>query len=156
MAQHVSNDTPLIIKSSKTVIAASGFTHGCGCRQLSWLRHDSCRQPQMYVKPEAAITVFELLMMSGMSLETCWAIKKHWHNKLYYTVASCSLFLYDLHYKLYPVSLPALPCSAAADGKSLITHYGFYNYAKPCFQFPTRNQRNLYVQDGTESSVVWQ
>jgi hypothetical protein len=30
-----------------------------------------CRQPQTYVKPEAAITVFELLMMSGVSLETC-------------------------------------------------------------------------------------
>jgi hypothetical protein len=28
-------------------------------------------QPQTYVKPEAAITVFELLMMSGVSLETC-------------------------------------------------------------------------------------
>jgi hypothetical protein len=34
------------------------------------LRHDSCRQPQTYVKPEAAITVFELLMTSGVSLET--------------------------------------------------------------------------------------
>jgi len=30
----------------------------------------SCRQPQTYVKPEAAITVFELLMMRGVSLET--------------------------------------------------------------------------------------
>jgi len=29
----------------------------------------SCRQPQTYVKPEAAITVFELLMMSGASLK---------------------------------------------------------------------------------------
>jgi len=27
-------------------------------------------QPQTYVKPEAAITVFELLMMSDVSLET--------------------------------------------------------------------------------------
>jgi hypothetical protein len=35
------------------------------------LSHDNCRQPQPYVKPEAAITVFELLMMSGVSLETC-------------------------------------------------------------------------------------
>jgi hypothetical protein len=34
-------------------------------------------------------------MMSGVSLETCWGIKKHWSNKLYYTVASCWLFLYD-------------------------------------------------------------
>jgi hypothetical protein len=33
--------------------------------------HDSCQQPQQYVKPEAAITVFELLMMSGVLLETC-------------------------------------------------------------------------------------
>jgi len=56
----------------------------------------SCRQPQTYVKPEAAITVFELLLMSGVPLETRWAIKKHWNNKFYYTVASCWLFLYDL------------------------------------------------------------
>jgi len=27
-------------------------------------------QPQMYVKPEAANTVFELLMMGGVSFET--------------------------------------------------------------------------------------
>jgi len=33
--------------------------------------------------------------MSGVSLETCWAIKKHWNNKFYYTVASCWLFIYD-------------------------------------------------------------
>ena len=33
--------------------------------------HDNGRQPQTYVKPEAANTVFELLMMSDVSLETC-------------------------------------------------------------------------------------
>jgi len=39
---------------------------------VEWpLNHDSCRQPQTYVKPEAAITVFELLMMGVVSLETC-------------------------------------------------------------------------------------
>ena len=32
---------------------------------------DSGRQPQTYVKPEAAITIVELLKMSGVSLETC-------------------------------------------------------------------------------------
>jgi hypothetical protein len=48
-----------------------------------------------YVKPEAAITVFELLMISGVSPETCWAIKKHWNNKFYYTVASCWFFLWE-------------------------------------------------------------
>jgi hypothetical protein len=49
----------------------------------------SCWQPQTYVKPGVAITVHELLIMSGVSLETCWAIKKHWNNKFHYTVASC-------------------------------------------------------------------
>jgi len=31
----------------------------------------SGRQPKTYVKPEAAITVFELLMMGSVSSETC-------------------------------------------------------------------------------------
>jgi len=35
----------------------------------------------------------ELLMMSGMPLETCWASSKLWNNKFYYKVASCWLFL---------------------------------------------------------------
>jgi hypothetical protein len=66
---------------------------------LEWLSHCSGnRQPKTYVKPEAAITVFELLMMSGVLPETCWAIKKHWNNKFYYTVASCWSFLWDLYY----------------------------------------------------------
>jgi len=60
----------------------------------------SCQLPatQTHVKQEAAITFFELLMMSGVSLGTCSAIKTHWNNKFYYTVASCWLFLYDLYY----------------------------------------------------------
>jgi hypothetical protein len=29
------------------------------------------RQPNTYVKPEAVITVFDLLMMGGVSPETC-------------------------------------------------------------------------------------
>jgi len=51
------------------------------------------RQLKTYVKPEAEITVFELLMMGGVLPETCRAIKKHWNNKFYYTVASCWFFL---------------------------------------------------------------
>jgi hypothetical protein len=38
--------------------------------ELSWLNHDSFQQTQTYVKSEAAITVFELMVMSGVSLET--------------------------------------------------------------------------------------
>jgi hypothetical protein len=64
--QLVSSDTPLVIRSSKTAILASVFTYVCGCRPLS-----SSRQSQTYVKTEAAIAVFKLLMMSGVTLETC-------------------------------------------------------------------------------------
>jgi hypothetical protein len=35
----------------------------------------------------------ELLMMSGIPLETCWAFNERWNNKFCYRVASCWLFL---------------------------------------------------------------
>jgi metal-dependent HD superfamily phosphatase/phosphodiesterase len=61
---------------------------------LRWLSHRSGNwQPKTYVKPNAAITVFELLMMGGVSPETCREIKKRWNNKFYYTVLSCWFFL---------------------------------------------------------------
>ena len=104
-AQHVSGILMPIIRSLSTAVAASGLPlergssiavgRGRSDRTDHDQQHCRCRQPQMYVKPEAAITVFELLMMSGVSLETCWAIKKHWNNKFYYTVASCWLYLWD-------------------------------------------------------------
>jgi hypothetical protein len=61
----------------------------------------SQRQPSTkitHVKSEFAITVFELLMMDGVSPETRWVIKKQWNNKFYYTVASCWYFLWVLYY----------------------------------------------------------
>jgi hypothetical protein len=54
-----------------------------------WLSHRSGRQLKTYVKPEARITVFELLMIGGVSPQTCWAIKKHLDNKFHYTLTSC-------------------------------------------------------------------
>jgi len=68
IAQHVSSDTALIIRSSKTVIAASGFTY-CNEEILLTLYNVILKYISLlkYVKPEATITVFELLMMSGVS-----------------------------------------------------------------------------------------
>jgi hypothetical protein len=72
-------DTDPIIRRTKILIAASGFTSVFGCRRLRWLSgnwfqfplsHRGGRQPKTYVKPEAAITVFELLMMGGVSPKT--------------------------------------------------------------------------------------
>ena len=42
-------------------------------------------------KPEATNSL-ELLMMSGVPLETCWAFNKLWNNKFYYKAASCWYF----------------------------------------------------------------
>jgi len=66
----------------------------------------------MYVKPEAAITVFELLMMGGVSPETCWAIKKHWNNKFYYTAASFWFFPWVLYYdaRIHEHQVCYMPC----------------------------------------------
>jgi hypothetical protein len=65
-----------------------------GCRSVAAMAESSQRPATINnVKPEAAITVFELLMMGGVSPETFRAIKKHWNNKFYYTVESCWLFL---------------------------------------------------------------
>jgi hypothetical protein len=83
-AQHVSGDTPPIIRSLKLlqqplvlhtwkvvdrVVAGRCQVGYERCTAL--LSHRSGRQPKTYVKPEAAITVFEFLMMSGASRETC-------------------------------------------------------------------------------------
>ena len=58
----------------------------------SQLRLDCGRSPHAYVNQRQQIQL-ELLMMSGIPLETCWAFNERWNNKLCYKVASCWLFL---------------------------------------------------------------
>jgi len=80
----------------KTAIADFGFTYVFGCWPLRW---PSQRPATKNVcKTRACNSSFELLMMGGVSSETCWAFKKHLTNKCYYTVASCWFFLWDLYY----------------------------------------------------------
>jgi len=112
--QHVSGDTPPIIRSLKLhwhplvfhtwkvvgrEVGGRCQAHGACRRSLRWLNHRSNRQPQTYVKPEAAITVFELLMMRGVLLETCLAIKKYWNNK-FYTRSHLLDFFYDIYLQI--------------------------------------------------------
>jgi len=76
-----------------TVFAASGLhTHVVTGRSQVPLRLDYGRSLHAYVNQTLQINL-ELLMMSGMPLETCWAFNERWNNKLYYKVASCWLFL---------------------------------------------------------------
>jgi hypothetical protein len=56
------------------------------------LRLDYGRSPHAYVSQRLQIQL-ELLITSGMPLETCWAFNERWNNKFYYKVASCWLFL---------------------------------------------------------------
>jgi hypothetical protein len=56
------------------------------------LRLDYGRSPHAYVNQRLQIHL-ELLMMSGVPLETCWALNERWNNKFCYKVASCWLFL---------------------------------------------------------------
>jgi hypothetical protein len=79
-AQHVSGDTPPIIRSLKLhwrplvfhTWKAVGRVAGGRCQaQPEWeLRLDYGRSPHVYVNQRLQIQV-ELLMMSGMPLETC-------------------------------------------------------------------------------------
>ena len=52
---------------------------------------DNGRSPYAYVNQSLQLQL-ELLMMSGMPLETWWAFNKRWNDKFYYKVASCWLF----------------------------------------------------------------
>jgi len=62
-------------------------------RELQFpLRLDYGRSPHVYVNQRQQIQL-ELLMMSSVPLETCWAFNERWNNKFCYKVASCWLFL---------------------------------------------------------------
>jgi len=83
-----------------TVFAASGLhTHVVTGRSQVWpgtwrfpLRLDYGRSPHASVNQRLQIQL-ELLMMSGMPLETCWAFSERWNSRFCYRVASCWLFL---------------------------------------------------------------
>jgi hypothetical protein len=85
--------------SSGALFAASGLhTHVVTGHSQVWvgtlfpLRLDYGRSPNAYVNQRLQIQL-ELLMMSGVLLETCWAFNERWNNKFYYKFASCWLFL---------------------------------------------------------------
>jgi len=64
-------------------ICSLWFIYPCGDQPLSRLGWN-CRGCKYSL---------ELLIMSSMPLETCWAFNKFCNNKFYYKVASCWLFL---------------------------------------------------------------
>jgi hypothetical protein len=87
-------------------------------------------------KPEAEITIFELLMMDGMSPETCWVIKKHWNNKFYYTVASRWFFQWILYYDAQIHEHQELNVGEFC-WKSLALLYWMFSYYRHAIRFST-------------------
>ena len=79
----------------KTALAGSGFAYVEGCWPCScWTltassNYKSNNLPRM--KTRSCQCSFRLLMMGGVSPETCWASYKY-EIKFWYTVASCWIF----------------------------------------------------------------
>ena len=98
-----------------TVFAASGLhTHVVTGRSHVWvgtefpLRLDYGRSPHACVNQRLQIQL-ELLMMSDLPLETCWAFNERWNNKFCYKVASCWLFLLNVLTAIKRYVTTALP-----------------------------------------------
>jgi hypothetical protein len=62
-------------------------------------RPASTRQTTFHVyKTRGCYCSFRLLMMGGVSPETCWASYKYGIINFWYTVASCWIYLFELYY----------------------------------------------------------
>ena len=89
----------------KTALAASGFSYveGCGWCQAqfhcAWHHPPSTCPTTFHVwKTRGCQCSFRLLMMGGVSPETCWASYKYGIIKFWYIVAFCWIFIYELYY----------------------------------------------------------
>ena len=82
----------------KTALAASGFSYVEGCWTCSWwtLSSTVLYLPRIKKTRDCQCS-FRLLMMGGVSPETCWASKK-WNNKIWIHCCIFLDFLYELYY----------------------------------------------------------
>ena len=107
-AQHISGDTSPIIRSLKLHWQPLVFyVEGCWtCRwwtlsgtYCAWQRSPTTHPTTFHVwKTRGCQCSFRLLIMGGVSPETCWASYKYGIIKFWYIVASCWIFLYELYY----------------------------------------------------------
>ena len=99
-AQHVSGDTPLIIRSLKLhkqtlVLHTCKVVGRCQVAYATWQRPTTARPTTFHVcKTRGCLCSFRLLMMGGVSPETCWASFKIRNNKI--LIHCCILFGFSL------------------------------------------------------------
>jgi len=121
-AQHVSGDTPPIIRSLKlhwqplifhTWKVVGRVVGGrCQAAYAAWQRPSTTCPTTFHVwKIKGCQCSFRLLMMGGVSSETCWALYKYGIIKFWYIVAYCWIFLYELYYFVFwQRKVPSVPC----------------------------------------------
>jgi len=92
------------------------------------------QQPSTYEKPRGCQCSFRLLMMGGVSPETCRSSYKYGIIKFWYIVAFCWTFLYELYYDAqiqeyqeFVVSL--LPTCSFLVLSSDVRVWPYYSYA---------------------------
>jgi hypothetical protein len=86
-------------QEAKTTLAASGFSYMEGCLDLccAWQRPANTRPTTFHVwKTRVWECTFRLLMMGGVSPKTRWALYNYIIIKVWYIVAPCWIFLYEL------------------------------------------------------------
>ena len=106
-AQHVLGDTPPIIRSLKLHLQplvfhtwkVVGRVVGGRCQaHCAWQRPPATHPTTFHLwNIRDCQRSFRLLMMGGVSPKTCWASCKYGIIKCWYIVASCWIFLYELH-----------------------------------------------------------
>jgi hypothetical protein len=68
-------------------------------RYYTWQLPPTTRPTTFHTcKTKGCLCSFRLLMMGGVSPETCWASYKYGIIKFWYIVASCWIFLYEFYY----------------------------------------------------------
>jgi len=107
-AQHVSDDTPPIIRSLKLHLQplvfhtwkVVGRVVGGLCQApCAWQIPPTTRPTTFHIwNTRGCQCSFRLVIMGGVSPETCWASYKYGKIKFWYIVASCWIFLYELYY----------------------------------------------------------
>jgi hypothetical protein len=159
------------LSGALTVFAASGLhTHVVTGRRQVWVwtqfpfRLDYSWSPHAYVNQRLQIQL-ELLMMSGVPLETCWAFNERWNNKFYYKVVSCWLFLLShtamhgsMNIKLFPCFSRIVCYQYAYNGIMITSYLGWIQYMLYCLKnslFSILERCIIKVNCGGKHQISW-
>jgi hypothetical protein len=101
-AQHVSGNTPPIIRSLKLhwqpLVFHTRKVVGHCQAQCAWQYPPITHKTTFHIwKTRGCQCSFRLLTMGGVSSKTCWASYKYGIIKFWYIVASCWIFLYQFY-----------------------------------------------------------